>query len=81
MVWDIYGQSLEVINMGRAMVHICLLCGFEMGSTALHIKPIDVSLFHSVVYCYGMTVYFVKVHTLSTAFCLGMVLVCPIAVP
>ena len=31
MVWDIYGPSLEVINMGRAMVHICLLCGFEMG--------------------------------------------------
>ena len=74
-IWPKFGG-----DMGRAMVHYVYYVDL-IWATALHIKPIDVSLFHSVVYCYGMTTYFVlKVHTFSIAFCLGMVWVCPIAI-
>ena len=82
MVWDIYGPSLEVINMGRAMVHICLLCGFEMGYSPTYQTHRCLSLSLCCLLLWDdCIIYFVKVHTLSTAFCLGMVLVCPIAVP
>ena len=80
MVWDIYGPRLEVIWEELWSIYVYYVD--LIWATALHIKPIDVSLFHSVVYCYVMTTYFVlKVHTFSIAFCLGMVWVCPIAIP
>ena len=73
-----YGPSLEVIWEELWSIYVYYVD--LIWATALHIKPIDVSFFRSVVYCYGMTIYFVKVHTFSIAFCLGMVLVCPIAI-
>ena len=75
---NLYGPSLEVIWEELWSIYVYYVD--LIWATALHIKPRDVSLFHSVVYCYGMTAYFVKVHTFSIAFCLGMVLVCPIAI-
>ena len=68
MVWDIYGPSLVVIWEELWSIYVCYVD--LIWATALHIKLIDVSLFHSVVYFYGMTTYFVKVHTFSN-FLLG----------
>ena len=74
-----YGPSLELIWEELWSIYVYYVD--LIWATALHIKPMDVSFFRSVVYCYGMTTYFVKVRTFSIALCLGMVWVCPIAIP
>ena len=76
-IWPKFGSDQYGKSYGPYYVYYVNL----IWATALHIKPIDVSLFRSVVYWYcllsiGMTTYFVlKVHTVSIAFCLGTVLV------
>ena len=80
MVWDISGPSLEVIwekLWSMYFYYVDLIW-----ATAPHIKPIDISLFCSVVYCYGMTTLLTnKGPYILHSFLLGNGMVCPIAMP
>ena len=66
------------------MAHICYSYGFDMGywlPYQTHTQLLFLLHSHSIVYCYGISTYFVKFHTFSIEYALGLVWVCPIPIP
>ena len=74
-IWSKFGS-----DMGRAMVHICLLCGFDMGYSPTYQTHRCLFLSLCCLLLWDDYIFREGPITFSIAFCLGMVWVCPIAI-